>query len=309
VSALVIQYQAVYQQTSAAAPTSTSSHQVSAYISFDTGNMPTIDDVRVAKPNGSLVSTSSAGSFYTTPFFNYSTREALMAAWPNGPYTFTVAVLDENDDIVETNYILQQPSGAGAWPSVIPAFSAASYNALQGMNPAQPLTLAVNAFAIAPPANTQMNGLTINQRFGAAQGPGVFSGLAVGGTPVFTKTVPANTLQPNTDYYASWIFEPRIQQSPPPAGVPYNHMAFGNITRVAFRTGNAVACPADIGAQGGAPGSDGHLDNNDFIVFIDYFFAQNPLADRGVTGGVPGTDGVWDNNDFIVFIDQFFAGC
>ncbi|MDP1660533.1 MAG: GC-type dockerin domain-anchored protein, partial [Phycisphaerales bacterium] len=69
------------------------------------------------------------------------------------------------------------------------------------------------------------------------------------------------------------------------------------------------ACPADIGVQGGVPGQDGVLDNNDFVIFIDYFFSQNPLADRGVQGGVPGSDGIWDNNDFIVFIDQFFAGC
>jgi hypothetical protein len=67
--------------------------------------------------------------------------------------------------------------------------------------------------------------------------------------------------------------------------------------------------PADIGRQGGLPGADGQLNNNDFVVFIDYFFASNPLADRGSTGGVPGVDGQFNNNDFIVFIDQFFAGC
>jgi uncharacterized membrane protein len=68
-------------------------------------------------------------------------------------------------------------------------------------------------------------------------------------------------------------------------------------------------CPADIGITGGVPGSDGVLDNNDFVVFIDYFFNQNPTADVGSVGGVPGSDGQFDNNDFIVFIDQFFAGC
>ena len=69
------------------------------------------------------------------------------------------------------------------------------------------------------------------------------------------------------------------------------------------------ACPADIGIQGGTTGNDGILDNNDFVVFIDYFFAQNALADRGIQGGLAGTDGAWDNNDFIIFIDQFFTGC
>jgi hypothetical protein len=66
---------------------------------------------------------------------------------------------------------------------------------------------------------------------------------------------------------------------------------------------------ADIGTQGGLPGADNTLDNNDFVVFIDYFFDHNPLADRGATGGIPGQDGAWDNNDFVVFIDEFFAGC
>ncbi len=74
-------------------------------------------------------------------------------------------------------------------------------------------------------------------------------------------------------------------------------------------TSPAPPCPADLGQQGGIAGSDGLLDNNDFIVFIDDFFTSNPLADVGVQGGVAGSDGVFDNNDFVVFIDQFFAGC
>ena len=66
---------------------------------------------------------------------------------------------------------------------------------------------------------------------------------------------------------------------------------------------------ADLGSQGGVAGFDGMLDNNDFIVFIDLFFAQNPAADQGQQGGESGADGAFDNNDFIVFIDNFFNGC
>ncbi|MDP1663070.1 MAG: DVUA0089 family protein [Phycisphaerales bacterium] len=73
------------------------------------------------------------------------------------------------------------------------------------------------------------------------------------------------------------------------------------------RVGAGPACGlADVGGVGGAPGADNHLDNNDFVVFIDYFFTQNPIADQGSTGGAPGADGSYDNNDFIVFIDNFF---
>jgi hypothetical protein len=67
--------------------------------------------------------------------------------------------------------------------------------------------------------------------------------------------------------------------------------------------------PADVGQQGGLVGADGVLDNNDFIAFINMFFAQDPGADLGIQGGLPGQDGHWDNNDFIAFISLFFAGC
>jgi hypothetical protein len=72
-----------------------------------------------------------------------------------------------------------------------------------------------------------------------------------------------------------------------------------------------AACDADLGSQGGVHGSDGELNNNDFIAFIDLFFAHDPLADFGAQGGVPGQDGHWNNNDFIAFIDAFFSrtGC
>ena len=68
-------------------------------------------------------------------------------------------------------------------------------------------------------------------------------------------------------------------------------------------------CTADIGTAGGEPGQDGLLDNNDFIAFITYFFAQDPIADMGTAGGEPGSDTLWDNNDFIAFINHFFDGC
>jgi glucose/arabinose dehydrogenase len=63
---------------------------------------------------------------------------------------------------------------------------------------------------------------------------------------------------------------------------------------------------ADVGAEGGAEGSDAIYDNNDFIVFVNWFFDNDPRADIGVEGGARGSDQLLDNNDFIVFIDAFF---
>jgi hypothetical protein len=65
---------------------------------------------------------------------------------------------------------------------------------------------------------------------------------------------------------------------------------------------------ADMGKAGGFGGSDGRLNTNDFIVFIDRFFAHDSRADVGKAGGERGGDGVFDNNDFCAFIGLFFGG-
>jgi hypothetical protein len=82
----------------------------------------------------------------------------------------------------------------------------------------------------------------------------------------------------------------------------------GVVSNAAIVSSNCFS-PSNIGAAGGDAQCDGLLDNNDFIVFINYFFATDARADVGVEGGASGSDGLFDNNDFIVFIDGFFAGC
>ncbi len=71
---------------------------------------------------------------------------------------------------------------------------------------------------------------------------------------------------------------------------------------------NTQPALAEVGIQGGIAGTDGNFDNNDFIVFIDWFFNGDPRADMGKQGGLAGVDQRLDNNDFIVFIDAFFNG-
>ncbi|MFT3685591.1 MAG: GC-type dockerin domain-anchored protein [Phycisphaerales bacterium] len=51
------------------------------------------------------------------------------------------------------------------------------------------------------------------------------------------------------------------------------------------------------------------MNNNDFIAFISLFFLQDSRADVGRQGGLPGSDDQFDNNDFIAFISAFFGGC
>ncbi|HYD01085.1 MAG TPA: tail fiber protein [Phycisphaerales bacterium] len=131
-------------------------------------------------------------------------------------------------------------------------------------------------------------------------------GTTFGGDGISTFAIP--DLRGRTPVGASlgWNGAPAI-----PAGTRFG----GHSSRPALSGANVpphshtLPCPSDYGVQGGVPGQDNHADNNDFIVFIDLFFAFDPRADIGVQGGFPGIDELFNNNDFVVFIDRFFAGC
>ena len=126
-------------------------------------------------------------------------------------------------------------------------------------------------------------------------------------------------IDPTSGGIELWLDQPYAAQRAPDgagAGSAFDGWLGSNVTTGNYRidftgvchTSGGNACGAsDIGSVGGAPGADAHLDNNDFVVFIDYFFSHNPIADMGSTGGAPGADGAWDNNDFVVFIDNFFT--
>ena len=293
VSALVIQYQAFHTQTSTSPPGPSSSHRCSAFLVFEDSWTGTVDSLDVIKPSSAVVPTSGSGTFYTTALFTYPSRAALMADWPSGTYTFRW--IDE--DLVSTDFPLPQPSAAGAWPSVVPAFTPASYTGLQAMNPALPRSVEVNGFATTPPSNGQLSGLDISQRFGILPGPTVWSSLTTIGTPTAMRTIPANVLQPNTDYFATWIFDQRISTDffPPVNAVRFTNITFGNLTRVSFRTGPAVTCRADFN-------SSGAVDVNDIFSFLSAWFANDPRANFNGVNGI-------EVGDIFAFLSAWFARC
>ncbi|MGD9791595.1 MAG: GC-type dockerin domain-anchored protein [Phycisphaerales bacterium] len=309
IQGMVLQYQGFFFQTSTTPPVSTSSYAMTPFISLD----PSVDDVdfiEVIKPNSSSVSFSGSGTFYTAGQLQYGSQAALMSAWPNGTYTYSITDFDEN----VWNYTLSQPSVAGGWPTVIPAFTPASYTALQGMDPTQSITLNVNAFVpggATPATNGQLSGLSINQRFGTLLGPTAYSSLTTVGSPTSSRTVPANTLLPNTDYYASWSFDQRYFTSfPPPSVVEGTNVAFGHITRVAFTTGSGVpACVADVDDGSGTGTPDGGVTIDDLLYYLSIFNLGDVAADVDDGSGTGTPDAGVTIDDLLYFLTRFNAGC
>ncbi|MFT3684663.1 MAG: GC-type dockerin domain-anchored protein [Phycisphaerales bacterium] len=126
-------------------------------------------------------------------------------------------------------------------------------------------------------------------------------------------------VQPNYVYWGSMYTMSFTSNTPPTStGVarlklgraPANATGYQGDTLAVTGLKVPTVCTADVGSQGGLPGPDGSLDNNDFIAFISAFFDNNQsAADLGAQGGLPGADNALDNNDFIAFINAFFTGC
>jgi hypothetical protein len=156
-------------------------------------------------------------------------------------------------------------------------------------------------------------------------GPDAWSMLSFGSplfrpSPTLPATPPATTtsltrnggdgqLPPGTYYVAhtnfNAVFDPLFNVATPTATTVRQL----NIRTNMFLVPPSSPCgPADLGGEGGSEGFDSILDNNDFIVFINFFFGGDGRADLGSEGGAAGSDGLFDNNDFIVFIQEFFAG-
>lgn len=130
--------------------------------------------------------------------------------------------------------------------------------------------------------------------------PGLWRSLANGSDPVLGQVAGANASQLQiSNSFAGTTLLRCLVETP----------CSGRFTRETTLVSSAGCGPADLGGEGAAEMADGILDNNDFIVFINYFFALDSRADLGGEGGAEGADGQFDNNDFIVFIGFFFQGC
>ncbi|MFN7431122.1 MAG: GC-type dockerin domain-anchored protein, partial [bacterium] len=66
---------------------------------------------------------------------------------------------------------------------------------------------------------------------------------------------------------------------------------------------------SDIAGPGQSVGFDGELTADDIIVYLNGFFAGDPIADVAGPGQSATPDRQFTADDIIVFLNRFFAGC
>jgi len=153
---------------------------------------------------------------------SYASTAALAAANPTGTYTFNLG----NTSTAATfstsiNYMTSAPSNAAQ-------VTAASYNALQGLNAGQGVTVDFNTMVPSPDANDSEIFVNIYDSTGNA----VFqSSLPDSATSVF---IPAGTLLSGEDYTFDLLFDDRINGQTAD-GIP-DPIFFDSHTAIAFST-------------------------------------------------------------------------
>jgi hypothetical protein len=157
----------------------------------------------------SYVSSNPSYLIYQTPY--YASSADLDAAFPAGVYTSTAT-----NSITSASQTTSITSPAtDAYPHTIPALTAASYAALQAVNPSTDTTINFNTFVPDGSATSSYIFFDVYDSSGAAVYNQDF--LPSSTTAV---TIPAGVLMPSTDYSYRLDFSDRLDSTNPTDGLP-----------------------------------------------------------------------------------------
>jgi PEP-CTERM motif len=224
-----------YTQTSGAAPTTPAGFFASLR-AFEQ-NAGDFSSVSVAYPGPAspqALSPNGTEFIYQTPFL--PTSVAMDAQYPFGTYTFQAnGAVNETANIIYTT---------DAYTADIPALSAATFAALQGMNPANSFTFNFNSFTPNPSASVGLTFLTVFGTPFSASYPNSTTSVVMG----------ANTLLPNTTYTYELDFSDRISGSDSgvPTTVGFDVRTDGTFTTAAISTATPEPGSLTLAALGAA---------------------------------------------------------
>jgi hypothetical protein len=199
----------VFTQTSGAAPTTPTGFF--ADIELNSVNPGDFDAVSVSYPGpASPTSLTLAGPSFWGYGPSFATQADMNAAVPTGDYVYTAANSATSDSEMATlDYT------GDAFASAIPALTAATWNALNGLDPSTALTVGFDTFI--PGAGTTPGDAFVFFTISNAATGTVFSDGFLDPSSG-SLLLPANTLMPNTTYGFELDFSDRQIGSDPGSG-------------------------------------------------------------------------------------------
>jgi PEP-CTERM motif len=160
---------------------------------------------------------------------DYSSLSAVNTAFPFGTYTVTGTGGTSGPQSASFAY------SANYIPSAVPTLTTASYDALQGMNAADALTVHFNSFT---PAATASQGIL--ELVNDASGKSIY--LPFFAPSASSETIAAHTLQPGSEYTMYLFFQNYENTNSLTSSVP-NSELFQTTTYLNFKTGTPSSVP------------------------------------------------------------------
>ncbi|HLP82778.1 MAG TPA: hypothetical protein VK157_00375 [Phycisphaerales bacterium] len=204
-------------------------------------NTAEIVEIEVTTPPDDYVTLNSFGGPVWSNFSGpYSSQADLLDTFPSGSYSFNWS----GGTLGAQSATLNQNFPSGLWPNSFPRFSAATYTGLQNMDATQPFTIALVSSFFPVPASEQTTGGFYISTVQPSGLPGaiIYSAQNSGASATLTSRVlPANTLQPGTSYFVTWIYTQADLSTPTPA--QSGTVEFRYTTRLRFTTAApTIAC-------------------------------------------------------------------
>jgi hypothetical protein len=253
-------------------------------------NVTDISEANVVSPDEEFLDLETfGGGAYFGSFGVFSTQASLMSSFGAGDYVVNWS----GGTLTPANSVVNQPFATGIWPSQFPRFTTTTFTSAAGMDPSQPFNFAlVSSFFPSASSESNTGGFYISTVQTSGLPGGIIYSQIVSGTgaTLSSRILPAGTLQPNTQYFVTWLYAAAIVDDPPLIGT--TRVEFRVTTRLLFTTGSpAPTCDSiDFNRDTLSPDS-GDLD--DFIAVL----AGGPSACS--TFPTPGCNDVDFNNDGI----------
>lgn len=288
-----------YRQTATNAYTN-----LGAYVQFVllAQNASNLSTANVELPDEDTIDLETfGGGVYTGWTGTLSSQSSLMSAYPSGNYVFNWS----GGSLPPANFAVNQPFANGIWPSIFPRFNAATFQGLAGMDPSQAFVVSlINPFTAHPSSETQSGGMYISTvQSSGLPGSIVYSQIGSNASALLSsRTIPANTLQPNTSYFVTWLFANAIEDDPALIGT--TRVEFRVTTRLMFTTGAAQPACDSIDFNGDSLFPD-DADLIDFLAVL-----AGGACSTGTCNDIDfNNDGLFpDDTDLVAFLAVLAGG-
>jgi hypothetical protein len=229
---------------------------------------------------------------------SYPSSAALFAAYPSGTYSYQIS-----GGVLGTLTASINRAATRTWSAQVPALDPVNFIEVSTLfDVARDQELVFGAWTLG-------TGSTVGYTFIDIYGPADIPVSVILLNTDSTLTIPAGTLEPDTDYTLSIVFSSRLETANAGFGTATAVSSFDRATNVRFRTLRGGLCVADVDDGTGTGTRDGGVSIDDLLYYVLIFESGLVAADVDDGSGRGTPDGGVSIDDLLFYLVRFESGC